>query len=367
LKELADRLLAAFWQQTPDYACLLLDPNGIIVGWCGAAESVFGYTQADVLGESIDIIFTEGDIAIGIPTLERTIAAGNGRAEDDRWHVRKDKARIWVSGAMVAIRDHDKVLGFAKVVRDRTDLKTQVESLNRRSDGLEGSLKGQEALFARIAHELRNSITPLSNSIELLTKLANLPEATFALTIAKRQAALLDRMVTDLAEVARVKSGKLLLVKQQVEVVAELQTIANSIRDRARHKHQDLVLLAPPPPLVIWADRQRFHQIIFNLLDNAIKYTGDHGHIWLKCIAEDDALLIKVQDDGFGIAPELLPLIFNLFAQEAPELSAGGMGVGLALVKELVEAHRGFMEVRSDGRGKGSEFSVRLPNPGTPT
>jgi len=367
MKELAELLLAQFWRQTNDYSCILLDDKGTIVGWRGAAESTFGYAEAQVLGKPVDIIFSENDIGMGIPALERDTAMANGRAEDDRWHVRQDKARIWVSGAILALRDNDKVLGFAKVLRDRTDMKGQMEALRQRSEGLEQSQAGQDALFSRIVHEMRNSIAPLSNALELLTRLVESQESAFPLNIAKRQSALLDRLTADLAEVARIKSGKLLLAKQQLEVVTELQIIVASVRELAQRRNQELVLLAPPTPLLIWADRQRFHQIVFNLLDNAIKYTDDYGHIWLKCTADAEMIMIKVEDDGIGIAPELLPQIFNLFTQEAPERSKGGMGVGLALVKDLVEAHRGFMEVRSDGRGKGSEFSVRLPNPGTPT
>ena len=103
------------------------------------------------------------------------------------------------------------------------------------------------------------------------------------------------------------------------------------------------------------------HQIVFNLLHNAIKYTPEGGRVWLHCSVEVDEAVIKVEDTGVGIAPALLPEIFDLFTQENPHQSEGGFGVGLSLVKDLVDAHHGFVEVRSEGKNRGSEFTVRLP------
>jgi signal transduction histidine kinase len=120
-------------------------------------------------------------------------------------------------------------------------------------------------------------------------------------------------------------------------------------------------VLVPPVPVAIVADRERVHQIVFNLLHNAIKYTPAGGRIWLRCTVEIDHAVIKVEDTGVGIEPSLLPVIFDLFTQENPQQSEGGFGVGLSLVRDLVHAHGGFVEVRCDGKGHGCEFSVRLP------
>jgi signal transduction histidine kinase len=120
-------------------------------------------------------------------------------------------------------------------------------------------------------------------------------------------------------------------------------------------------VLVPSVPLELCADRERVHQIVFNLLHNAVKYTPEGGRIWLHCTLEPGYAVIKVEDTGVGISAELLPVIFDLFTQENAAQSDGGFGVGLSLVKDLVDAHGGFVEVRCDGKGKGCVFAVRLP------
>jgi PAS domain S-box-containing protein len=354
-------LLPLVWDQTVDFACALLDGNGTIVGWHGAAQNVFGYTEEEALGRNIDAIFSPEDQQLGMPAQERLVAAVSGRSEDDRWHLRKDGARVWITGTLGALRRDGKVVGFAKVMRNRTDLKMQIESLRNRAERAEGHLVTRDRSFARLAHELRNALAPLTNAAELLTHIPELDRGKFPLAILKRQITLIERMARDLSEVAQLNAGKLRLDRQPIDICTELQQIAETIRCRAEQKRQTLRALVPPTPLMITADRQRLHQIFFNLLDNSIKYTPEGGHIWLKCLPDEGNVLVRVEDDGAGISRELLPLIFDLFTQEAPEESGGGYGVGLSLVKDLVEAHGGAVEVRSEGKGRGSEFSVRLP------
>ncbi|HTE41114.1 MAG TPA: HAMP domain-containing sensor histidine kinase, partial [Steroidobacteraceae bacterium] len=281
--------------------------------------------------------------------------------EDDRWHVRKDGARIWISGAMLALRENDGVVGFVKVMRDRTDLKAQLEAIRNRNAHLEQLMAGRDASFSKITHEIRNSLAPIKNAVHLLSIPAEAQQAKIAHAILNRQLALLETMARDLTEAARVSTGKLQVNKERLDIAPELIEIVNVARSRVADKQQEILVFVPDGPVMVCADRQRFHQIVFNLLDNAIKYTGEFGHIWVKCIVEMDTVQIKVEDDGIGISASMLPLIFDLFTQEAGVDSIEGMGIGLALVKALVELHGGMMEVRSEGKGKGSEFTVRLP------
>ncbi len=159
----------------------------------------------------------------------------------------------------------------------------------------------------------------------------------------------------------RFGAGKLRLDKQAFDLAADLREIAETVRAECDQKLQRLEVLVPPAPVAIHADRERVHQIVFNLLHNASKYTPRGGRIWLQCTVEIDQAVIKVEDTGIGVPAMLLPVIFELFTQENPHQSGGGFGVGLSLVKDLVDAHGGFVEVRSPGKGQGSEFSVRLP------
>ena len=150
-------------------------------------------------------------------------------------------------------------------------------------------------------------------------------------------------------------------MKERLDLGRDLIEIAAAVRFDVERKAQSLDVLVPPAPLWINADKARVHQLVFNLLHNAIKYTPRGGNIWLQCTVEATQAVIKVEDTGVGIEPALLPIIFDLFTQENPHQSDGGFGVGLSLVKELVTAHQGFVEVRCEGKGRGTEFTVRLP------
>jgi signal transduction histidine kinase len=179
--------------------------------------------------------------------------------------------------------------------------------------------------------------------------------------IVDRQIALIESMARDLMDTARISTGKFQLNRVPLDLGVELAEIVHTARARAGEKQQEIMLFVPDTPVMVCADRQRIHQIFFNLLDNAKKYTQAGGHIWVKCIVEAESVLVKVEDDGRGIDASMLPVIFDLFTQESADNAVDGLGIGLAVVKTLVDAHDGRMEVRSDGKGKGSEFAVRLP------
>ena len=263
---------------------------------------------------------------------------------------------------MIALREKGRTVGFAKVMCDRTNLRAQLETLENRLAGSDAALQTRDVFFSRITHELRNALTPISNASRLLElKHAMHHDLAAPLAIVKRQLGQLRKMMDDLAEVVRSGAGKLKLEKKEFDLAQDLTEIVAVVMPQAQRKAQALSLHVPKEPIVILADKERVHQIVFNLLHNAIKYTPSHGRIWLQCSVEVDEAVIKVEDTGVGIAPGLLPVIFDLFTQENPHQSDGGFGVGLSLVKDLVAAHHGFVEVRSDGKDRGSEFTVRLP------
>jgi PAS domain S-box-containing protein len=358
----AERALGLLWQQAPDLAFVLQDGAGAIVGWRGAAAGIFGYSEDEVLGRTIDFLFTEEDRALGLPQLERAVALSAQRSEDDRWHVRKDGTRIWVCGSLVALREDGQHVGFAKVMCDRTNLRAQLETLENRVALAHDALQGRDIFFGRLTHELRNALGPIGNVTQLLERKGLITgEMASSIGVVKRQVAQMQRMMEDLAEVVRFGAGKLQLTKQQFDLAGDLVEIAAVVTPDAERKALALAVHVPDEPVLILADKERVHQIVFNLLHNAIKYTPQGGKIWLQCTVEIDQAVIKVRDTGIGIEPSLLPVIFELFTQENPHQSGGGFGVGLSLVKDLVDAHQGFVEVRCEGKDRGSEFTVRLP------
>jgi signal transduction histidine kinase len=222
----------------------------------------------------------------------------------------------------------------------------------------------KDEFLATLAHELRNPLAPIRNALQVL-KMPSLDEsiAQQSKEMIERQVHHLVRLVDDLLDVSRVMRGKTELRKETVElssIVARAVETAQPLIDAQEHK---LTITLPTDSLLLNADPVRLTQVIGNMLTNAAKYSEPNGCIWLKAQREGDEAVLSVRDTGIGIAPEMLPHIFELFVQVdyAATRSQGGLGIGLTLVKNLVEMHLGTIEARSEGLGKGSEFVMRLP------
>ncbi|WP_439627732.1 sensor histidine kinase [Gemmata sp.] len=352
-----DELLRLLLDQNRDHAIILLDPAGTVVGWLPGAEAVFGYAAAEMVGRPLSTIFTPEDRERGAHEHELGVARADGRAEDDRWQVRRDGTRIWAGGVLVPLRDPaGAVVGFGKVLRDRTDVKAQV-------DALANAAERHKLCLGTLAHELRNPLAPLANAVELIRQTPGTDNVAGPLGRIERQVGVIRRLVDGMMEATRAGAGKLKLHLRAVHLEDVLTGAADCCRPQAEQRRQDFKVLLLPGPTVVEADPDRLHQVAVNLLANAIKYTPEGGGVWLKATVEGGDAVFRVEDNGCGIAPGMLPRIFDLFTQEAEsaDQSQGGLGLGLSVVKELVSLHGGTVQVRSEGRGKGSEFTVRLP------
>jgi PAS domain S-box-containing protein len=363
---LARRLLDLALGEVGTHAVVLLDPGGVIVGWLAGAERLFGYTADEIVGRNASVLFTPEDLEKDLSSWELKTAAASGESEDDRWQVRKDGGRIWVGGTLTALRDErGELLGFAKIMRNRTDQKSQVETLEGRVAHLQRAEERKNAFIATLAHELRNPLSALSNATRLLEPCeAAEPGTALAVGTIRRQAEFMGRMVDDLLEVARTAAGKVELRKERVvlqEVVRRAVETCRPAIDERTHVVQPLL---PDVPVHLDADPARLQQVFVNLLQNAVKYTEYGGTIWVKATTEGDEAVVRVQDTGVGIPPEVMPHIFDLFTQaEFAARSPGGLGIGLSVVRDYVALHGGTVQAASDGLGKGSEFTVRLPLP----
>jgi diguanylate cyclase (GGDEF)-like protein len=222
----------------------------------------------------------------------------------------------------------------------------------------------QVKFIAMVAHELRNPLNPIRNAAELLKRvqgdqalLANLQG------IIERQVTHMSRLIDDLLDGSRAVVGKLRLQRATVDILDAVGAAIDTCRPAMEARRQQLAVHLPPAPLVMEGDHLRLAQIFSNLLDNASKYTPEDGRIALTIKPEGNAIVITVADNGIGITPEALPHIFELFVQDerALALQNGGLGIGLAVVRDLVEAHDGTVVAKSDGKDGGSEFTVRLP------
>jgi len=250
-------------------------------------------------------------------------------------------------------------------VKERTvALESANEALRDREEALREAHRRKDEFLAMLAHELRNPLAPIRNSLQIL-KMSRVDAATAQKTreIMERQVHQLVRLVDDLLDVSRVMRGKIELRKEAVELATVLARAVETAKPLIEVQGHQLDVSVPQESLLLDADPVRLAQVVGNLLTNAAKYTEANGHIRLTAQREGGEAVLRVGDTGIGIAPDMLPHVFELFVQanHAAARSQGGLGIGLTLVRNLVEMHHGTVEARSAGLGQGSEFVVRLP------
>ncbi len=246
-----------------------------------------------------------------------------------------------------------------------TDVTAQVlarEQLNSLREAAEAANRAKDEFLAMLGHELRNPLSPILTALQLM-KLQGPQGAERARDVIERQVTHLTRLVDDLLDVSRIARGKVELKREVIElaeVVAKAIEMASPLLEQRNHS---LTVDVPRHGLSVNADPTRLGQVVSNLLTNAAKYTPAAGRITVRARAEGGEVVLSVQDTGIGIAPDVLPRIFEMFVQDnqASDRALGGLGLGLTIVRNLIERHGGSVSVRSEGPGKGSEFVVRLP------
>jgi two-component system CheB/CheR fusion protein len=358
---------------TNDYAIIVLDVHGVIVSWNRGAQSVFGYDEAEVIGKPVDVIFTVEDQAQGVPLAERQKATSAGRAEDERWHVRKDGRKIYCSGVMTAV-DTEGFKGYAKIARDLTDRKStesrqaiQLELERRVRARAVSANRQKDEFFAVLSHELKNPLNLIQVKAEMLTRapeLRGLPLVQDATDAIFRSIVGQAKIIDDLLDLSRARTGKLALHLAPVDVSAVVRTVVDASAADAAASGIALSLSGAESALHMQADPVRLEQIFWNIIRNALKFTAAGGRVDVTVFAEDGSACVQVKDTGQGIAPDFLPRVFDMFSQghTGPAREHGGLGIGLSLVKQLVEMHGGQIQAESEGTGRGATFSVRLPD-----
>jgi signal transduction histidine kinase len=268
------------------------------------------------------------------------------------------------------VQEGDRAPSILLALEDVTERKRQANQLRQYAAELSATDHRKDEFLAMLAHELRNPLAPLHNAVLVLKTGAADPEAIArARDMMERQIQNMTRLIDDLLDVSRINQGKVQLRKEPVELAPVLTGAAESAEHQFRDSEQELAVSLPSEPIYLEADPTRLAQIFGNLLNNASKYNNRGGHVWLTAeLASEgrqspEEAVIRVRDDGIGVAPDQLPHIFDLFTQvdHSLERSQGGLGIGLTLVKNLVEMHGGTVVAQSVGLGQGSEFVVRLP------
>ena len=289
---------------------------------------------------------------------------GHGEIEVRFRHFKTGEAR-WMAYKVLTLPDAaGRPVAFATVSQDVTERKRLEENLRKLAADLSEADRRKNEFLAMLAHELRNPLAPISNAVRAL-RVGGHDEAALrsAPEMLERQVGHMARLVDDLLDMSRITRGRIELRKERVELAPIVDQAVDAVRALYKTMNHQLTVTLPLTPVHLNADPTRLAQVVGNLLNNACKFTDKGGHVWLTVEREGEQVVVRVRDNGIGIAAEHLPSLFEMFAQvdTSLERSRGGLGIGLTLVKTLVEMHGGTVHAHSDGPGRGSEFAVRLP------
>ncbi len=334
-------------------AIIARDRDNAITFWNRGAELTYGWKADEALGRNAHTLLQASEEGANIDAMLR---------RHDRWqgeivHRRSDGSLVVVGSRQVVQRGPGGVvLGILEIDRDITERKRMIEAL-------EAADKAKDGFLATLGHELRNPLTPLRNGIEVLRMVrADSPEAVEVRRTMERNIRRMTRLIDDLLDVSRITHGRIELRKENVDMVETVREVVSELRSMAGASNDTITARLPAKPLIVNADPIRLTQIVENVVHNAVKYT-DAGAIDVALTAQDGSAVLRVRDSGVGIATENLGRIWEPFVQGETSLEhrRSGLGLGLTLVRTLVEIHGGTNAGMSDGPGKGSEFLIKLP------
>jgi len=341
-----------------DDAVIAVDNEQRVTYLNEAAARQYGVPVSQALGRPLSALYDYRWLAPEDAQAAVIALAGHGSWRGRNVHVMQSGELIHVESTVTVTRDNAGAqTGLLAVVRDvseRVKAEAALEDADRRKD----------EFLATLAHELRNPLAPIRNALQLMQITPDAVVHANAHGIIERQLKQMVHLVDDLLDVSRISQGKVELRREHVDLVAAVQAAVETSRPLiTAGRHELTVRLPPPGTLIVDADLTRLTQIVANLMNNAAKYTLRHGHINVSAERDGEQAVIRVTDSGIGIPREMLPRVFDLFAQvdRSLERSQGGLGIGLALVRKLVEMHGGSVVADSAGPNRGCTFTVRLP------
>ena len=361
--------LEAIVQQMPAGVIIAEAPSGWMVMANAAIERILRFPFNPANAAKLENLKTPHPYNWLIQDREhlmtRALMTGESVTGQEMQIIRGDGTEATLSASSAPIRDPEgRIIAAILVLEDITDRKKGEETLRKLNEQLAAADQRKDEFLAMLAHELRNPLAPIRNAVQVLRIVGTRD------TVIQRQHGIIDRQVThmarllgDLLDVSRITRGKIELNRIPLhlsDAILHAIEISTPVIEARQHR---LHLTPPPDGLRVEADVDRLAQVIGNLLTNAAKYTEEGGQIWLEAGREGNEAVVRVRDTGLGVESEMLPHMFDLFTQADHSVarSQGGLGIGLTLVKKLVELHGGRVEAHSEGLGKGSEFIVRLP------
>jgi two-component system CheB/CheR fusion protein len=365
--------LSQLFDASTQFVIVILDQDGRVTRWNKGATQALGYAESEALGQTVDLIFTPEDRAAGVPEDEMRQASERGRAEDERWHLHRDGRRIYLSGVMVQITNGFEK-GYGKIARDLTQSRLaeqQRDALLESEQSMRSALLEASALkdqfLAVVSHELKNPLNLIALSAQVL---ASSPEAKHSASLMRIASTISagvksqSQLIDDLLDLSRIETGKLSLHREPLQLDILVERIVTAVQNEAQRHGVTLTAVVPTGDYGIHADPVRVEQIVWNLATNAVKFTPRDGSVEVRLWSDADCVRVEVADTGQGVDPAFLPHMFEMFRQADGQSSIrgkGGLGIGLALVKQLTEAHEGRVKVVSAGIGLGTTFSVELP------
>lgn len=354
-----------------DYAIFLLDADRQVTEWTAGAEAVIGYAAAEVLGRDVSMFYPEELQRSGELGREFEVAAASGRAECEGFRIRKDGERVWVNEIATAVQDsRGALLGFSVISRNLTNQKRieleralVLEQSQDARRNAERAMTMRDEFLAVVSHELRTPLSAILIWAKMLRAGAVRPEAQAqAVTVIEQSALAQRQLIEDLLDVSGMVSGKVRLELRDAELGPVLLDAVDAVRPTATAKN---IALSAEIGERTWGriDASRLQQVLWNLANNAVKFTPSGGRVTLRMFAHEQKIRIEVEDTGQGIGEDFLPFVFDRFRQaDASATRAhGGLGLGLAIARQLVELHGGTISVSSGGKDRGAKFVIELP------
>jgi PAS domain S-box-containing protein len=340
-----------------DYAISTLDQDGMITSWNSGAEKITGYRPGEIVGRHFSRLYPPEEVRANKPWRQLSTARERGRVYDESWRIRKDGTQFWANNVIATLPAAEgRPRAYYMVTQDLTQ--------RRHAETLADTAQHMHEFIAMLAHELRNPLAPIRNAVALMGRRGITDPVIEAMRMTiDRQSVMLTRIVDELLDVNRVARGQLTMEKEHFDLRDVIQRAVETSGPLIDAHTHNLHLAVPDVPIDCLIDPMRMSQVIVNILNNAAKYTPDGGDIWLAAATVGGQVELRVRDNGRGIERDSIDRVFDLFMQADPNngMALGGLGVGLALVRRIVELHGGRVQAASDGLERGSEFIVRLP------
>jgi PAS domain S-box-containing protein len=342
-----------------DYAIFLLSSEGRIISWNTGAERIKGYKREEIIGKHYSIFYPSEARERDGPGIMLRAAARDGRCADEGWRVRKDGSQFWASVVLTSIRDETGALrGFLKITRDL--------SKRRELEVLQIADRQKDKLLATVSHELRTHLNAILGWVNLMRESRD-DEAVISqgLDVLQRNTETLTELISGLLDISRIATGTFNLNFEAVDLKELVGSSVETLQIQAARRGVALtsdVEIQPNTACRVWGDKVGLQQVLANVLSNALKFTPKGGTVTAHLSKAQATAILAVEDTGIGMSADFLPRAFDQFAQDKPgQTETRGMGLGLAICKHLVERHDGSITAESEGTGRGSTITVKLP------